>query len=26
KARCSTNRVGRTVAAVHAIEIAWHSR
>ncbi|PNE40636.1 transposase [Streptomyces noursei] len=26
KARCSTNRVGRTVAAVHAIETAWHSR
>lgn len=23
KARCSTNRIGRTVAAVHAIEIAW---
>ncbi|MDQ0828282.1 hypothetical protein QF032_000126 [Streptomyces achromogenes] len=25
KARCSTNRIGRTVAAVHAIEIAWRS-
>jgi hypothetical protein len=26
KARCSANRIGRTVAAVHAIEIAWRSR
>ncbi|GAA0934354.1 transposase family protein [Streptomyces thermoalcalitolerans] len=25
KARCSTNRIGRTVAAIHAIEIAWRS-
>ncbi|MET8249476.1 transposase family protein [Streptomyces sp. NPDC005202] len=25
KARCSTSRIGRTVAAVHAIEIAWRS-
>lgn len=25
KARCSTNRIGRTVAAVHVIEIAWRS-
>jgi hypothetical protein len=25
KARCSTNRIGRTVAAVHTIEIAWRS-
>lgn len=25
KARCSTNRISRTIAAVHAIEIAWHS-
>ncbi|MFD9634896.1 transposase family protein [Streptomyces violascens] len=25
KARCSTTRVSRAVAAVHAIEIAWHS-
>ncbi|MFE4053825.1 transposase family protein [Streptomyces sp. YIM B13518] len=25
KARCSTNRTGRTVAAIHAIEIAWRS-
>ncbi|MFF9203503.1 transposase family protein [Streptomyces sp. NPDC014986] len=26
KARCSTNRIGRTVAAVHAIGITWRSR
>ncbi|MER7576915.1 transposase family protein, partial [Streptomyces sp. NPDC126514] len=25
KARCSTSRIGRTVAAVHAIAIAWRS-
>lgn len=25
KARCSTHRIGPTVAAVHAIEIAWRS-
>ncbi|MFJ5036112.1 transposase family protein, partial [Streptomyces sp. NPDC088560] len=25
KARCSTNRISRTVAAVHAIETAWRS-
>nr|WP_052412116.1 IS5/IS1182 family transposase [Streptomyces mutabilis] len=25
KARCSTNRIGRTVAAIHAIEIIWRS-
>ncbi|MFI9771615.1 transposase family protein [Streptomyces sp. NPDC052415] len=25
RARCSTSRIGRTVAAVHAIEIAWRS-
>ncbi|MGW1077818.1 transposase family protein [Streptomyces sp. NPDC002537] len=25
KARCSTNQIGQTVAAVHALEIAWRS-
>jgi hypothetical protein len=25
KTRCSTNRIGRTVAATHAIESAWRS-
>lgn len=25
KARCTTNRIGRTVAAIHAIDIAWRS-
>ncbi len=25
KARCSTNRIGQTVATVHALEIAWRS-
>ncbi|MFF4185452.1 transposase family protein [Streptomyces sp. NPDC001691] len=25
KARCSPNRISRTIAAVHTIEIAWHS-
>jgi hypothetical protein len=25
KTRCSTNRIGRTAAAIHAIEIAWRS-
>ncbi|MFJ7063037.1 hypothetical protein ACIQVA_36135 [Streptomyces microflavus] len=25
KARCSTNRIGRTIAAVHVVEITWRS-